>query len=308
MAALSRTLSLGGLALTHTHDLRRWEDPPTALGAVLAHPRFPQAAQALASQMLALSARDRTLDSIFKDAGRYVAAMCAFYLFAEGELTLPRLKAICVRSRLLSPGRARSLLQFLEHLGYVEAATRGRGGVATVYLPTAAFIAAWEAQLRVALEAARMIEPAMAQVLDRLHEIETLKAFAHIHAHGLVNSTADGDAVMPFIGAFLHHHAGCQVAWVLIESSEDGAFPPQRCGPIMLAALARRFGVSRIHVKRIFDNGARAELSSLGGDGMVTLTPAAREQIGVLYGVQLAQVLSAAARTAARTGGGTIAA
>jgi len=186
-------------------------------------------------------------------------------------------------------------------LGYVEAGPRGRGGAATPYAPPPAFLAAWEAQLRVALEAARVVEPAVAGILDRLHETATLKAFARIHAHGLVNSTADGNAVLPFIGAFLHHHAGAQVAWVLIETSESAAFPPQRCGPISLASLARRFGVSRIHIKRIFDNGARAGLSSFGGDGFVTLTPAAREQIAVLYAVQLAQLLSAAARAAAAT-------
>jgi hypothetical protein len=274
----------------------------------MAHPRFAEASRTLATGMLALSARDRALDSLFKDAGRYVAAMCAFHLYADGELTLPRLKATCVRSGLLSPGRARSLLQFLEHLGYVEAGARGRGGAATPYAPTPAFLAGWEAQLRVALEAARVVEPAVARVLDRLHETATLRDFARIHAHGLVNSTADGNAVLPFIGAFLHHHAGAQVAWVLIETSEASAFPPQRCGPISLASLARRFGVSRIHIKRIFDDGARAGLSSLGRDGFVTLTPAAHEQIAVLYAVQLAQLLSTAARIAGGAQDGAIAA
>jgi hypothetical protein len=136
----------------------------------MSHPRFPDASRALAAGMLALSASDHALGEIFKDAGRYVVAMCAFYLYADEGLTLPRLKAICSRSGLLSPGRARNLLQFLEHLRYVEPGARGRGGKATVYQPTPAFLAAWEQQLRVALEAARLVEPAVAGLLARLHE------------------------------------------------------------------------------------------------------------------------------------------
>lgn len=275
----------------------------------MAHERLAAAARALATGMLALSARDRALDSIFKDAGRYVAAMCAFNLHAEDELTLPRLKAICAETGFLSPGRARSLLQVLEHLGYVAPLARGRGGAATVYAATPAFLAAWEAQLRVALDAARMIEPAIGRVLERLHEPQTLRTFTRLHTEGLVASAAAGDGgVLPFVSAFLHHHAGMQVVWVLIEGSQDGAFPPQRAGPIALAALARRFGVSRIHVKRIFDDADRADLSHLDADGVVTLAPAAREQLTILYGVQLTQLLSAAARTAALAEARTLAA
>jgi len=265
----------------------------------MAHPRFAEASRTLATGMLALSARDRALDSLFKDAGRYVAAMCAFHLYADGELTLPRLKAVCAGSGLLSPGRARSLLQFLEHLGYVSPVARGRGGAATVYAATAAFTAGWEAQLRVALEAARIIEPALAPLLDGLHDPQVLKAFARAHTEGLMTSRRDGDVAVPFIAAFLHHHAGAQVVWVLIDTAQDAAFPPRRAGPIALASLARRFGVSRIHVKRVFDDAARAGLSNLGADGLVTLAPDARQQLAVLYGVQLAELLSAAARTVA---------
>lgn len=275
----------------------------------MASPRFAQAARAMATGMSALAARDRPLDRIFKDAGRYVAAMCAFHLYAQDELTLPRLKAICVQSGLLSPGRARSLMQFLEHLGYVAPVVRGRGGAATAYVATPAFIAGWEAQLRVALEAARVIEPAVGPLLDRLHEPAVLKAFARIHTQGLVTSAESGGApTLPFITAFLHHHAGAQLVWFLIETAEDAAFPPERSGPIALAALARQFGVSRIHLKRIFGEGERLELSQLGPDGFVNLSPAARQQMAVLYGVQLAQLLSAAARTTAAEDANAIAA
>ncbi|HEX5263755.1 MAG TPA: hypothetical protein VFW13_09520, partial [Phenylobacterium sp.] len=261
----------------------------------MSHPGFPEASRALAAGMLALSARDRVLGDIFRDAGRYVAAMCAFYLDADGGgLTLPRLKAICVRSGLLSPGRARNLLQLLEHLRYVEPGARGRGGKATTYRPTSTFLAAWEAQLGTALDAARRIEPAVAGVLDRLHEPEVLRTFARVHAEGLVTASGDGAYVRPFVQTFMHPYAGTQIVWVLIDLANDGTFPPITTGPVTLSGLARQFGVSRIHIKRIFDDGEREGLSKLEHGGEITLTPVARAQLSIIYGVQFAQLLSAA--------------
>ena len=265
----------------------------------MSHPGFPEASRALAAGMLALSARDRVLGGIFRDAGRYVAAMCAFYLYADGGgLTLPRLKAICARSGLLSPGRARNLLQLLEHLRYVEPGARGRGGKATTYHPTSTFLAAWEEQLRTAVEAARRIEPAIAVVLDRLDQPHVLRTFARFHAEGLVTATGDGTFVRPFVQTFMHPYAGTQIVWVLIDLAKGEEFPPRSTGPITLSGLARQFGVSRVHIKRIFDDGEREGLSRLESDGEVNLTPAAVAQLSIIYGVQFAQLLSAAARTA----------
>jgi hypothetical protein len=276
----------------------RWAGGPfEALTRVLEHPGFPRAARALAANMLAVADADPALASVFKDAGRYVAAMWAFYLYAGEGLTLPRLKAVSAQSGLLSPGRARALLQFLEHLGYVTALRRGRGGAAVAYAPTPAFLAAWEAQLRAALEAARCIEPGVSAVLDRLHEPAVLNAFARTHAGGLLGAVSGPQELPSFVRVFSHAHGGSQVVWTLLVSSTDGDFPPHRAGPVSVSAMARRFGVSRIHIMRVFDDARGAGLASLQPDGWVVLEPNAREQIKFLYAVQLAQLLSAAAKT-----------
>jgi hypothetical protein len=84
------------------------------------NPRFADAVRALASNMMAAGAGDKKLDGIFKDAGRYVAAMLAIHLHTSGGLTLPRLKELCKAFGFLSPGRARAMLIYLQYLGYVE--------------------------------------------------------------------------------------------------------------------------------------------------------------------------------------------
>src|SRR5262245_5257030 len=80
-------------------DLARWQcDSPTpgqALADMIVHAAFSRAARALAANMLDVSRADRTLAGIFKDAGHYVCAMCAIYLNALGDITLPALKALC---------------------------------------------------------------------------------------------------------------------------------------------------------------------------------------------------------------------
>jgi hypothetical protein len=259
------------------------------LARVLDHPRFALAARGLAGGMLALAGRDRALDSIFKDTGRYIAAMCAFYLHETEGLTLAGLKALCARTGYLSAGRARALLQFLEHLGFVAA------GPAATYRLTDVFLASWAAQHRAALAAATALEPAIGAMLAA-EEPAFLRAFGRVHAHGLL-STVDRAAPAPeLLRAFMHAHAGTQVVWTLIEEAQDGAFPPLRVGPISHSALARRFGVSRVHIRRMFAQAAAERLVRLEPDRRIVFEHRAREQIRVLYAAQLLWILMSAAQ------------
>src|SRR5579859_815386 len=95
-------------------------DPGEHALRIAAHPRFPHAARALATHMLAASDADAALAAVFRDAGRYATAMWTVSLHATGAMTLPHLKEACAASGLASSGRARLLLQVLEHIGYVE--------------------------------------------------------------------------------------------------------------------------------------------------------------------------------------------
>ena len=95
-------------------------DPNEHARRVAAHPCFPQAARALAGHMLDASDSDAALAAVFRDAGRYATAMWTVTLHATNEMTLPHLKEACAASGFTSSGRARLLLQVLEHIGYVE--------------------------------------------------------------------------------------------------------------------------------------------------------------------------------------------
>jgi hypothetical protein len=299
---------LGGLALQQdvdepadTASLLSWAADKTGLdesyARLAAHPDFDRAARALAANMLEAAARNDALDGIFKDAGRYVAALWALYAHVTGGLTLPRLKEICTASRLVSPGRARALLLYLRYLGYVESAGRNQSRLAC-YTPTASFIVAWTSHLRAALEAARTIEPAVDLVLRRLDDSAVLETFARFQGEELLAGAQNNLAMdSPYVRIFMNRHAGSQVIMLLATGGNDGAFPPPGGIAFSTAAVAKRFRVSRIHIKRMIDQAERERFLKRQGEGAVVLDESARATIRTMYAMQLVQLLSQSART-----------
>jgi hypothetical protein len=281
--------------------LMRWRFadgiPEDSYPAVMAHSRFPEAGRALATNMLAAAGADRALDGIFKDAGRYVAAMTAVWLHLSGGLTLPRLKEAGAATGFLSAGRARDLLLFLQHLDFIAQVKPPLGGAPALYEPTPTLMAAWRGHLTAALEAACLVEPAGRLVLARLGEAEVLAAFARAHAETLAEAASrsinQGSA---YQRVFMHRHAGNQIVWTLLTSGDGEPFPPEGPLQVSASAAARRFAVSRIHIKRMLDDAVREGLLGPGPAGAVVLQAGAREEIRWLYAAQLVHLLVAAAR------------
>lgn len=269
----------------------------TAIPRVQTLSGFADASRALARAMLELAAADRVLDALFKDAGRYFAAMWGFALHEDGGLTLPRLKDVCARSGLLSPGRARALLQFLEYFAYVEPRVAPRGP--TVYIPTPAYLSAWDRHFMASLAAARLIEPGVALLLsDGEEAAEMRRAYGHIHAQGLLGGMSAEPPGFSILRVFLHPYAGNHVVWTLLASGIDTQFPPERAGPVSIAGLARGCGAARSQVARIFREAEEAGLATLQSDGVVVFSDDARQQFRFFYAVQFVQILAAAARAA----------
>jgi len=281
----------------HSAWLQRWaiegKLPPERLAQMIAAPGFAEAGRVLATNMIAAAANDKKLDGIFKDAGRYVAAMLAVHLHSSGGLTLPRLKEMCRAIGFLSPGRARAMLIYLQYLGYVELL---RSGSPARYAPTASFVTSWRSHLRAALEAVRLVEPSVATVLERLDERDTLDIFARMHAECLLTWARDGGQDAPFIRVFTHRYAGTQIVWTLLLA-DDSDFPPSKPVVFSAGAAARRFGVSRMHIKRILDEAEREGLLRIGEGGTVILPESTRAYIQYFYASQLIALLVAAAKT-----------
>ena len=243
-----------------------------------------------------LAASDKAVDGIFKDAGRYVAAMCAASLHGEG-ITLPRVKQLCAGFGMLSSGRARALLIYLRYLGYVGLwSERDHAGPAR-YAASPAFLAVWRSHYRAALEAARLIEPSVGLLIDRLDEPATFATLCRIQLEGLMASTTQLSTSTPFLRIFLQRYAGTQISWALLLQGDAAAPPADSPLHISFAGLSREFGVSSMHVKRLFADAVRDGVLEPIVNGETRFTDAGRDEVSFHYAAQLVRLLIACSRT-----------
>jgi hypothetical protein len=213
----------------------------------------------------------------------------------NGGLTLPRLKEICAASGLLSPGRARALLLYLRYLGYVESAGRN-GNKLAHYIPTEDFMRAWRTHFRAALDAARIVEPAVDLLLQQLDVPATFETLARHQGEELIAMAKTSPAInTSYYRIFLNRYAGIQITMVFgAEGSEQ--FPTQAPIAFSAAAIAKRFHVSRIHIKRMMDQAEREGFISRKGDGAIVLEESLRRAMRDSYAMQLTRLLSQSAR------------
>jgi hypothetical protein len=280
-------------------DLLAWEGQVATAedryARLRACPRYSEAARAFASAMLAQAEADRALDALLKDAGRNVAAKCLAYLHVTGGLTLPRLKALCESTGLVSPGRARLLLMYLQHLGYATPAPRCKTQVARRYDPTPRFLETWRRHMRATLESAAVIEPAVSMVLVSLDAPGVFECYVRYISDAYLEGLKDIDIEEPFFRTFMHSYAGTQIVHGLVVAAKDG-FPPHAPLAFHPSETAKRFSVSRLHVRRMMEAAQRGGLLRLA-DGSLALTTAGRAAIDHVYATQLIVFLVAAART-----------
>jgi len=257
---------------------------PQAWTDVARHPAAVAATRRFAANMLRLCDEDPRLCAVFKDAGRYIAAMSAAYLHNAGGLTVPLLKQICAGSGFLSPGRARAIIEFLRHIDYLrpedEAARSPR------YLPTERFLSAWRGHLQAALDAAAMIEPALGTLSARLDRPQDFEAFLAIQAGRLHALTQGPDPFPGLRRAFLHPYAGSQILWVLI-SVGDGAADLR----LPLSETASRFEVTHLHVRRLLKQADEEGLIVYHGHGRVSIAPSGKRMIELFYAFQLSELI-----------------
>ena len=293
----------GGGLPSDLDNLIRWDldDPanPEVRDRVAALPGFEAAARALSQRSLQLYESDRAAAGITKDGGRYVVAMVAMYLHIMGGLTLPSLKTLCASFGLTSPGRARAMLLYMRYLKYVEPTPKARRGAPTHYHPTPAFVTAWRGHLIAAVEAAAIAEPALAPRLDALRGARALDILTRIQTEGLHAAAKSHAAAAgsPLYRVFVHRHAGSQILWTLLTPDGAEGFPPKRSPPQSAASLARRFGVSRIHVRRLIEDAVREGLIRHESDGSAVFEPDGVAAVTFHFSMQLASLLRAASKT-----------
>lgn len=204
---------------------------------------------------------DPALDGICKDVGRSAVAGWIVGLHFSGGLTLPRLKALCARSGIVSPGRGRAILAYMRFLRYVVTVRGEVGRSPALYEPTPACLRAWRTFQCIALEAASLMEPEAALARAQMDEPRFAEAFICKFGLGIVEFVRERDLHMPAWDVLLHRRAGVQILHALsLSADDDGIYPPEGALHVPISELARRFKVSRPHVARLFRDGEKSGL------------------------------------------------
>lgn len=273
------------------------DDPRLERGyaRLIAHPQFAAAVQTLAANMLTLFDEDRALRGIFKDAGRYVAAMVAASLHREG-VTLARLRQLCAGFGLLSPGRAHAMLAYLAWLELIELWPERDAAASRRHRVSERFLDAWGRHLVAALAGPALIDPIAGQVSARLGETDWLDQFTEQQIAGLLRLRLETEGLGAISSVFLERDAGSPILWLLIS---EGQWSPGggQAVTVSTAAMASRFGVSRMHVSRMLGDARRQGLLA-DGPGLA-FTARGRAEIGRLFGLQIVRLLASCQRTLA---------
>ncbi|MBS0360691.1 MAG: hypothetical protein JSR98_04880 [Proteobacteria bacterium] len=246
--------------------------------------------------MIADAERDPALADLLRDAGRTVTGLSAAHLGLTGSVTLARLKTLMAGFGLTSPGRVRALLSHMLHLRYVEPDPAAAGSRSAQYRLTARFLASYLEHERSLVAAAAVVEPAAGLVLDHLDRPEVLATLVAEQTQSFILGSRQPNPHEDWYAVFMHRHAGIQILHALMAASPD--FPPTEDFPFQVAAMARRFKVSRMHVARMLNDAEEGGFLTSEAGGL-RFTASGCEALHWIYAGRLCVHLRAIARTTA---------
>jgi hypothetical protein len=272
---------------TETISLRR---PPfegsnfasEAVQALRAHPAFAQTARNVATGLVEHYKGNRLLNTIVNDRGRVLVGYFALYLHFFGlpgerspGLTVSRMKKLCSDLGICSPGRAETMLILMRMFGQLETAPSAADRRTKILVPSRRLLESvqvrWLMQFNAMAQVLPEIAPAMAMVRRPEFAAALVRRLAERFLAGmrLIEHS-------PGFELFADRNAGVMIAYSLLLAGEPGdRFPPQQPVKLSISAVARRFGVSRVHVRTLLrDAEEQGYLRRSGAaEGEVLLLP-----------------------------------
>jgi hypothetical protein len=252
---------------------------PAAIAALRSHPRFPAAFAAVLRDVVAVHRNNPLLNKVLNDRGRVVFGVFALYLhFARdtGGLTASAMKALCVETRLCSPGRATAMLSLMRFAGYVAPAQHPLDRRIRLLAPTDRLIEDHRRRLAVQLTALAPLMPEGAAGLAHLDELDFVAEMAVCFGEAFRAGFRLLGA-SPELSELADRNAGIIIlmSLLLAAGADDGIPPTQPVAiSISISALAKRHGVSRPHIQKFLRDAAAS--------GFIAIDPAEPQRVTVL--------------------------
>lgn len=231
------------------------------LDAVRAHPAYAEAVRQQMLDFVGLYQGNRLLNTIVNDRGRVLVAYFCLYLHffgmpgdPEPGLTVSRLKKICADLGICSPGRAETMLILMRMFGHLEAAPASDRRK-RLLMPTERLIESVRTRWAFQFENMMPVFPELRAPLSLIND----RNFTTVLIRKLRDRFVAGLRIIehaPGLELFTDRNAGIMILFsLLLAGDSDDVFPPQRPVRLSISASSRRFGVSRVHVRKLRDGG-----------------------------------------------------
>jgi hypothetical protein len=239
-----------GLVYWEEAVMGRTEMEPARLAAMLAHPRFLEAARLQAENSLALHNSHPQLMRMMQDVRRSFLSLFVLYLDATRGVTLSTIQEFCAEIGLTSPGRTAAILMNLRMIGYLVRDPVQTDRRVRRYIPSPESKDLFSKQFRGGVIALSLIEPGALRVADRIEEPEIFRACITTLGRGLANAVKR--KVSSAVSEFDGRNGGMSILYKLATSGRDGdTYPARLPVNVSVIGLSRQFKVSRSHVLRL---------------------------------------------------------
>jgi hypothetical protein len=255
--------------------------PAADVARVRAHPNFPQACRQACLSGIRLYNGNRLVNLLLGDRGRSAISFFCLYLHAlrdprdaRSGLTLTRLKAICADQNVASPGRIEAFAVLMRVLGFLQKSPGDNDRRVRQLIPTERLRATHRDRWFGLIDAMARMTPEVTQLRHDFADPDFERAFLRRSGDQYLagfRPLSDPKART----LFGERNAGVMIAFSLMTAGGDD-FPPRRPVALSISALARQYGVSRVHVRKLLRDAAEAGfIARPEGDnaGIVVLPP-----------------------------------
>ena len=260
--------------------------------ALRSHPALPQAVASFAEWLIRTYSHSRMLNLLLVDRGRLLLGFYVLYLDVlprpgtqESGATLSAVQTLCRNTGLCSAGRAASMIALMRFGGYVTQAADPNDRRRRILVPTQRLVDIYNRNWVQQFEAMAPVFPDAAFVprwLERpSFRTEFLRALGTLYTEGFrVVEHA------PVLKPAVESNAAVLMLTTLALRQINGSGRPGEIVPLSVSAIARRFSVSRAHVRNVLHVAEAASLIIHRPDaGGIVIQPALAEALLQLYGV-----------------------
>lgn len=245
------------------------------IAALRLHPEIGKVSRQMASSLVRRYEGNRIANRVLNDRARAIFAIMVLYLHTNPDasgtrLTAGRIIGLCQETGMCSRGRAKAMLLLMRWAGYIEPtpdlpsdADRRQRPLS----PTQALLDDYTARWSDVFGSIALVDEIGVQALARIEEPE----FRAGLSEALMRRFRAGWRVLDFtppLELFAARDCGFVMLLALTLSAPEGSpFPPSGPLKIPVAALGRRFHVSRAHVLKMLRDAEAEGLLRRVSDG-----------------------------------------